>query len=302
MVKILFISYRLKQNNVSKDIIGDSFQYVFHVLNPNPNMEELELHSGKVIGVTKSEVKVRFEDQEEWYFTYDEYRLGRELMDRIVLSGETIQFTGMKSSRRNKKRKVNDSVGDCDPTGVEEEEEEEEEEGGVVDPTMRKAVDAMKEASNNKLVSYQKSDIYEDCIQFNVSLDNNNIGLFIVFPSKEARDNAIKSYIGATVHCFKPVFIQEHLIYQFPVEAIVAIQRFSTDANTLLKELMINFDEFVQYAISREGRGFFLQAYDEVSRKYKFEDNTYYYYKIDEFDKEMTFSAVLRSSQIFGYR
>ncbi len=118
MVKILFISYRLKQNNVSKDIIGDSFQYVFHVLNPNPNMEELELHSGKVIGVTKSEVKVRFEDQEEWYFTYDEYRLGRELMDRIVLSGETIQFTGMKSSRRNKKRKVNDSVGDCDPTGV----------------------------------------------------------------------------------------------------------------------------------------------------------------------------------------
>ena len=118
------------QNIVTKAIIGDSFAYFFyeydvvkgHQRNPDPEMENVnfQLYYGKVFKVSKTEVGVRFQDQdqEEWYFSYDEYRLGRELMQSMVVTGEIIQFIGKLSSRRNKKRKVNDSVGDCDPTGV----------------------------------------------------------------------------------------------------------------------------------------------------------------------------------------
>ena len=127
----LFITYSsLKQNIVTEAIIGDSVAYIFRAFDvvkeqegkSDPDMEvaDYQLHYGKVFKVSKTEVGVRLQDQdqEEWYFSYDEYRLGRELMQSMVVTGETIQFIGMLSSRRNKKRKVNDSVGDCDPTGV----------------------------------------------------------------------------------------------------------------------------------------------------------------------------------------
>ena len=96
------------QNIVTKDIIGDSFAYFFyefdvvegHERNPDPKMEEVnfQLYYGKVFKVSKTEVGVRFQDQEEWYFNYDEYRLGRELTTNISFTGERIQFSGKLSS------------------------------------------------------------------------------------------------------------------------------------------------------------------------------------------------------------
>ena len=70
-------------------------------------------------------------------------------------------------------------------------------------PIMRKAVDAMKEAFNNKLMKYWPCDMHKDCPEFDVSLDDEKkIGLCIVFLSEEARNKAIRSHIGDTVNRF----------------------------------------------------------------------------------------------------
>ena len=98
----------MKQNIVTEAIIGDSVAYIFRAFDvikeqegkSDPDMEvaDYQLHYGKVFKVSKTEVGVRFQDQEEWYFNYDEYRLGRELTTNISFTGERIQFSGKLSS------------------------------------------------------------------------------------------------------------------------------------------------------------------------------------------------------------
>ena len=101
----------MKQNIVTEAIIGDSVAYIFRAFDvikeqegkADPDMEvaDYQLHYGKVFKVSKTEVGVRFQDQEEWYFNYDEYRLGRELTTNISFTGERIQFSGKLYSNRN---------------------------------------------------------------------------------------------------------------------------------------------------------------------------------------------------------
>jgi len=101
---------------------------------------------------------------------------------------------------------------------------------------------------------------------------------YLVLTDEEA-DEACKEYVKDSVWAFNASFIIQHS--DLPWEAEEMIKGFQEskceDANETILALITDFDEFVEDAISADGRGHFLSGYDgdEV------EDGDYFIYRVN---------------------
>lgn len=100
---------------------------------------------------------------------------------------------------------------------------------------------------------------------------------YLVYTDEEA-DEAVKDYIRESVWAFNAWFIVDHT--DLPNEAIEMVQGFqekAEGANDTILALIKDFDEFVEDAISADGRGHFLSHYngheEETENYYIFRTN-----------------------------
>ena len=86
---------------------------------------------------------------------------------------------------------------------------------------------------------------------------------YLVYTDEEA-DEAVKDYIKESVWTFNAWFIVEHS--DLPYEAEEMVRGFQESkcegANETILAMIKDFDEFVDAAISADGRGHFLSSYD----------------------------------------
>ena len=88
-------------------------------------------------------------------------------------------------------------------------------------------------------------------------------GEFLILTDEEA-DEACKVYCKETAWAFRPGFIIDHS--KLPRDAEEMLKSFQENkcegANETILALIDDFDEFVEDAISADGRGHFLSSYD----------------------------------------
>jgi len=100
---------------------------------------------------------------------------------------------------------------------------------------------------------------------------------YLVYTDEEA-DEAVKDYIKESAWSFQAWFIVDHS--ELPYEAIEMVQGFQKKcegANETILALITDLDEFVNDAISADGRGHFLSGYDgkenEIENYFVFRTN-----------------------------
>lgn len=113
---------------------------------------------------------------------------------------------------------------------------------------------------------------------------------YLVLTDEEA-DEACKEYIENSVWAFNASFIIDHS--DLPYDAWEMVQSYQEDrcesANETILAMIKDFDEFVEDAISADGRGHFLSGYDgkenEITLTITDEegecDETYYIYRVN---------------------
>ncbi len=114
------------------------------------------------------------------------------------------------------------------------------------------------------------------------NLGDNRFGLgekeYLVLTDNEA-DRATRAYIEDSLWAFNAGFIIEHS--KLPWEAEEMIKGFqeakSEDANETIKALIKDMKEFVDDAISADGRGHFLSGYDGEEN----EEGDFFIYRIN---------------------
>jgi hypothetical protein len=101
---------------------------------------------------------------------------------------------------------------------------------------------------------------------------------YLILTEEEA-DNAVKENIEESVWAFNANFILDHTNIEWNSRIEKSLKRMqeelSEDANDLLKAMITDFDEFVEDAISADGRGHFLAGYDGEEN----EQDEYYIYR-----------------------
>lgn len=107
---------------------------------------------------------------------------------------------------------------------------------------------------------------------------------FMVGTDEEADEHA-KEYILDTVWAFNADFIIEHssaLDFDEASEKVVkAIAEQYESGNEAMKKLIDDLDEFVEDAISADGRGHFLAGYDGEENVETVNGTDYYIYRIN---------------------
>jgi len=96
---------------------------------------------------------------------------------------------------------------------------------------------------------------YDDCVFEHGSQ------MYLVLEDDEA-DHRCREYIEESVWSFAPWFILNYVPEGVDEELISHIQEKAEDGNVVIKRLIIDFDEFVEDAISSNGRGSLLNHYD----------------------------------------
>jgi hypothetical protein len=103
---------------------------------------------------------------------------------------------------------------------------------------------------------------------------------YTVLTDEEA-DAAARAYIEESVWAFRASFIRAHA--ELPEEAEEMIQAFQEKkcegANETIKALIKNWGEFVQDAISSDGRGHFVASYDHTEHEEEVGGTRYYIYR-----------------------
>ena len=109
----------------------------------------------------------------------------------------------------------------------------------------------------------------EDCTE----IDDN----YSVYTDNEA-DEAVKEYIKESVWAFNAEFICG---YGSPLVPMVKAyqEKECEGANDAILELITDLDDFVQRAISADGRGHFLSSYDGEENEETVNSETYYIYR-----------------------
>lgn len=93
--------------------------------------------------------------------------------------------------------------------------------------------------------------------------------------------------IKNSLWAFNVNFIESHMRSTYPLgeRASKALERMlgelCEDANEIIESLIENLDEFIEDAISADGRGHFLSHYDGEENEIKIENETYYVYRIN---------------------
>ena len=102
--------------------------------------------------------------------------------------------------------------------------------------------------------------------------------------SDEEGDKAINQYIQDSVWTFRPEFIASHTkagATNGMIKAITALQESCEDCNEDLKSLIENLDDFIEDAVSADGRGMFLSPYDNEEQEIKIDGEYFYAYRLN---------------------
>jgi hypothetical protein len=105
-----------------------------------------------------------------------------------------------------------------------------------------------------------------------------SIGDYLVLTDEEADDMA-EQYILDSVWAFNPSFIASHCDSDIPQDAIEAIQEKCESSNPILLKLIKDTDDFIQDAISSDGRGHFIGFYDGEEDEQEVNGTRYYVYR-----------------------
>jgi len=112
---------------------------------------------------------------------------------------------------------------------------------------------------------------------------------YLVLTAEEA-DHACRLYIEETLWAFNAWFIVQHSVLPYSSDTVELIQGYQEDkcedANETIKALITDIDEFVEDAISADGRGHFLSGYDgeEIETDYQVTEDdkrVYYIYRLN---------------------
>lgn len=102
--------------------------------------------------------------------------------------------------------------------------------------------------------------------------------------SDEEADEAINQYMQDSVWTFRPEFIASHTkagATNGMIKAITALQESCEDCNEDLKSLIENLDNFIEDAVSADGRGMFLSPYDNEEQEIKIDGEYFYAYRLN---------------------
>lgn len=105
-----------------------------------------------------------------------------------------------------------------------------------------------------------------------------NEGEYLVLDDEEA-DAKAKEEIEQSIWAFNAEFIISHCKADIPEDVIKVIQDKYESGNDTILQLIDDFDEFVEDAISADGRGHFINYYDGTENEIDVDGNTYYIYK-----------------------
>ncbi len=98
--------------------------------------------------------------------------------------------------------------------------------------------------------------------------------------SQAAAEEAIKN----SAWSFRPEFIASHTkagATNGMIKAITALQESCEDCNEDLKSLIENLDDFIEDAVSADGRGMFLSPYDSEEQEIKIDGEYFYAYRLN---------------------
>jgi hypothetical protein len=101
---------------------------------------------------------------------------------------------------------------------------------------------------------------------------------YLVLTDDEA-DEMVKEYILSSVWAFNSSFVASHCDLDIPQEAIEAIQEKCESSNPILLKLIKDTDDFIQDAISSDGRGHFIGFYDGEEDEQEVNGTTYFIYR-----------------------
>ena len=99
---------------------------------------------------------------------------------------------------------------------------------------------------------------------------------YLVLTDVEA-DEKVAEHIKDSVWAFNPSFLSSHS--GIDQEIFKLLQDKCESANEAILKLIKDFDEFVQDAIGKDGRGHFLSSYDGYENDHEHDNETYYIYQ-----------------------
>lgn len=101
---------------------------------------------------------------------------------------------------------------------------------------------------------------------------------YLVLTNEEA-DEMAEQYILDSLWAFNPSFIASHCDSDIPQEAIEAIQEKYEASNPILLKLIKDKNDFIQDAISSDGRGHFISFYDGEEDEQVVNGTMYFIYR-----------------------
>jgi len=102
--------------------------------------------------------------------------------------------------------------------------------------------------------------------------------------SDDEATGAVKAYIKDSVWTFRSEFIASHTkggASNGMIKAIQALQETCEDCNDDILSLIEDIDDFIEDAVSSDGRGMFLSPYDSNEQEIEIDDETFYAYRIN---------------------
>jgi hypothetical protein len=99
---------------------------------------------------------------------------------------------------------------------------------------------------------------------------------YLVLTDEEANERT-SDYIETSIWAFNTGFLEAFMPIDY--RAIEKIQELYEDANEPLKQLIEDWDDFVESAISADGRGHFLSQYDGDELEVEINGEDYYIYR-----------------------
>lgn len=93
---------------------------------------------------------------------------------------------------------------------------------------------------------------------------------------------AAKEYILETLWAFNADFILSHSKIDMEAKYLTKIQGvLGESANTLIRGMIANINQFIKDAIAADGRGHFMSSYDGREHEFEYKGKIYYIYKIN---------------------
>jgi hypothetical protein len=102
--------------------------------------------------------------------------------------------------------------------------------------------------------------------------------------SDDEATEAVKAYIKDSAWTFRSEFIASHTkggTSNGMIKAIQALQETCEGCNDDILSLIEDLDDFIEDAVSSDGRGMFLSPYDSNEQEIEIDDEPFYAYRIN---------------------